>query len=303
MTEVLAHMIRQGCITEATGPFKRLIFIVCSIFSLVIVHYFCSLIKTELVTIQPPELFQSYQELVENQVGATFIRGFSHYLEFKFAPLGSPKKNLWNFSVKKHTEDKILMRTDHMQNFFDLIRGLVLRQMVLISDSTTMSFILREVCAITCDESKRIQTANLIQLTLDHLKKLSPIFMQDVTVRPKIKGFIFSEYFNGYALNVVRSRIIRHREVGLWIKMLKKVRGTRVVSQMMLPGVKSKEETYNEISKCAEGAIKIPDSHVSKVSMSNIENFILFFFLLLLFDTCVLFYEKIRKICFSLVKL
>ena len=92
-------MTQLGSLSSASGLLKKVIFITCSIFSLIVVHFFRSCIKTELVTIHPSELFTSYQDLVDNKVVPVFVKTITDYLDFKFAQPGSLKKTLWDNSL------------------------------------------------------------------------------------------------------------------------------------------------------------------------------------------------------------
>lgn len=77
LSNVLAHMLRLGSLNKQSSLFNKLIFTSLSSFSLLVVYYFSSFIKTELVSIDPPEIPTSYKELIDKNINLVFVEGFS----------------------------------------------------------------------------------------------------------------------------------------------------------------------------------------------------------------------------------
>ena len=107
--QVLVHMARFGELYHPSGPFKCLLFLILSFFSLLVLFYFNASISTDLVVVEPPSTVRTYEEHLDHQVALMFISGTDVYMHFKFAPEGSEEKRLWDMSVSKLTENGVLI--------------------------------------------------------------------------------------------------------------------------------------------------------------------------------------------------
>ena len=72
--QVVSHSLRFAHVRDR-GIFNKLIFITCSFISLVVVSYFCSFIKTQLVALPDPPIFSSLQELLDKRITLSFVEG------------------------------------------------------------------------------------------------------------------------------------------------------------------------------------------------------------------------------------
>ena len=80
--EVLVHCTRCGEIDDG-GLSRRLLITSASIHALLVVHYFCSSIKTELVVIKDPLVFHSYDDIIQRGAVPLFVKGMSYDTLFK----------------------------------------------------------------------------------------------------------------------------------------------------------------------------------------------------------------------------
>lgn len=295
LTNVLAHMTRSGSPEYPRSFFKKLVFTLCSLFSLVVVHYFCSYIKTELVTIEPPEIYRTYQDLIENKVAVGFTEGFSDYLSFKFAPPGSQEKILWDFSVRKYGKS-ILMSANDAINLKKKLFTMTDRKMVLIFGSSLLPQVMKETCKIVCDEKRKVQVKNMLHMMTESIY-FFPFAAKDPSAKSVLKGLVYSSNFKGPARGQLRKRLRAYFETGLASKVISAVFGT-FLDENLGPG-KLDGRAYDTIFKCTDGIILTPEFHVSAVALGNISDFVLYnlalfplHFLVLLYEKCKFFHGK-----------
>ena len=279
-SQIWSHMTRFGSLESPKGVFKKVIFTCCSIFSLLVVHYFCSYIKTELVTIEPPEIHRSYQELIDRRVASAFTKGLNNYLTFKFAPDGSKERAIWDISVSRYPEDVILISTEGLTETMKLAKAAMKRKMVFFIDSFLIAMNMKQLCDVFSDPNRRAKFNLLTNLTTeDESYDGMPIWSQDTSVRPILRGLIFSESFKGPAYDHVSKRSRRFFETGFAFEAKKRIESDDTLTQIL--GMdKSQEPIFNKIRLCREGVIKMPEVHLTGVTLKNFSNFIIYCLLL-----------------------
>lgn len=289
LTKVLLHMTRQGSLDNSTSLFKKLVFTICSFFSLLVVQYFCSLIKTELVTIAPPEIYKSYQELVDRNVTLFFAQGFTHYVSFKFAPAGSVKKKLWQASIKDRHEREYMMGWDQAERAVAQINKLFSRKVVFMVDSGIAQGILKFFCQFSYDS-----------MTTEYLSKLNisygavtpyPARSQDARVRVVTKGIIYSAHIIGSAKKQLRKRLRRFFEYGFVLKAMNDFNEKDVINFFVPNRGLRKGKTLDKVLECSQGAIETPDVNVSGIELDNMRNIICFSLALFSISAVILYIE------------
>ena len=293
-TQILSHMTGFRSLRNPEGVFKKLAFIICSIFSLLVIHYFRSNIKTELVTIKPPELFTSYQELIDNKVAISFLKGFNDYLQFKFAPTGSKEKKLWDFSVRKYSEGKIMIEQRKVDGIMEIFSRIFSRKMVLIVGSYMQFLVMKESCTYFCESSSFKQISSAFQLPQSDLGGVFPIPMRKAGVKTSLKGLIYSSQFKGPVQKHITRRLKRFAEVGLVVYSFKSYEKSNIVSNLVLGSVKKKEGTFNKIEKCAQGTIMKPEFVLAAIKLHNMSDFIVLIMFFLSVAATALIFEVFK---------
>ena len=290
-TQIVTHMTRLGSLTSSKGLLMKMIFFTCSTFSLLVVHYFCSFIKTELVTIQPPELFTSYQDLIDNNVAALFGKGGSTYLKFKFAPSSSPEKKLWDISVAKHGEEKIIM-TSNNNLWIEATELMLKRQAIVFLDSTLRPGVVNGICKLFTYKNLREQAISMLggMSIKDVDLSLLPIVQADINVKPTLKALIYSSYFKGTTNRQLFKLVRKYNEGGLPLLALKSI-STFDLSTHVGLSRKPDGNAFNEAAQCMKGIIKHPEFHLSGIKFTNMVTFIIIVCSLCVIAFCVLSME------------
>lgn len=306
---MIAHMTRFGSIEDTDGRFIKIIYITLSFFSLLVIHYFCSFIKTELVTVPAPETYESYQDLIDNDVSLFFVEGFDHYKEFKFAPEKSAEKILWDRSIRNKSEEDVVLSTElnNEEMLDEYAKLFVTRKLMPVIDSYLVAIIRTVYCQVAFDKAKEKMARERFKKAFadDKLPSPYPKILQDEGIKISIKGAVYSSFFKGEAFSIIRFRLKSIFETGIGLKTISLIIENNVLKDSPLAATTTKiaPEDYYEIRLCKEGTIKQPDIHLSGIKFANIKYFVglmVFFltisFLCLLLEMCSGNATKLHKI-------
>ena len=104
---ILGCLIRQYSCFEAKLKNKRkiirpLLFLLI-IFTFIIMHFLCSLVKTDQVIIQDPGTIQTYEDIVkgDGKITPKFVKATSDYAMFERAKEGTMKRKIWDLVMKQ----------------------------------------------------------------------------------------------------------------------------------------------------------------------------------------------------------
>ena len=100
MYQVITHFCKVGEI-YGRSLLHCLLFILLSVMSLVVLHYFGTLIKTDLVVIPYPDILKSLDDMMAAGALPLFYYGFNNEYVFINAPAGSPERKFWDWATKK----------------------------------------------------------------------------------------------------------------------------------------------------------------------------------------------------------
>lgn len=104
-------------------------------FSFSMTFYFSATIKTEAVTVTPPKVIRSYQDILENkQVHPMFLKLFDEYLSFKSADKTSVKGQVWKRVNEKGIKN-CLFDLNHVDHLPKVIRMFNEQTAVLVLSS------------------------------------------------------------------------------------------------------------------------------------------------------------------------
>lgn len=271
---LISHMLRLGCLNNSKGLFNKIIFSILSIFSLIVVHYFVSYIKTELVTINPPKIYRSYEDLVENNIFLIFTKAYSHYTKFKFAPEGSPERTLWDRSIKKYFD--LFPTLGEPERAVAMLRDVFDQKAVIITDEVISSVCMKEYCQNTMTKAALERSRKWFNITNEKIPY--PYTAQDPKETNVPIAIIFNSNFNGYAYKEIRKNSIILAENGLILNILSKTSETDVSG---MGNTRRSNEESTEYLQCRSGKIKIPYFHLQGIRLNHFE-YILIYLLVLL---------------------
>lgn len=166
----IAHLVRVHQMPDA-GVTRKVLFICGSIFSLVVVHYFQTLIKTELVVTKDPILFNSYQDIIDRRAMPIFIRGMGYDEFFKKRGISRARKNLWNYATHTFNESDMYIQLDPLIFLLGAF-SVIEKKAVIIVEKALVPVISSSGCPMRArNPSKVVETLNL----LSDREKMSPI--------------------------------------------------------------------------------------------------------------------------------
>lgn len=152
--QVIVHCTRFGSMNDG-GLSRRLLFIAASIHALLIVHYFNTMIKTELVVVKDPLVFESYQDIIERQAIPFFINGMSYDTLFKSESAKAYRKRLWNYAIKSYPVEQLYV---DMSPLFFLLLGvsLIKLQAIVVLDEPLIPLVVTSGCSLAGRDVARI---------------------------------------------------------------------------------------------------------------------------------------------------
>ena len=235
---VVSHSTRNGAIC-AEKLFHRIIFCCLSIFSLLVIHYFNSSIKTSLVVIDEPKIWYSYEDIINAKARPFFMGGTNSEFYFKFARPNSSKARLWQYA-RKNFEWEQLVINPVTESFSEVGFDLLMRKAAFITESLYMKTIQKTGCKV-----KSVNIEYAIKSQVEHLK-LDKYDINDLIHRSKKflfyassdpsegiiqKGVVMSEYFTSRA-GVIFRKFLRYTiENGIHFSRVKLIESKDILNE------------------------------------------------------------------------
>lgn len=220
---ITKHSLRLGQVCD-NGKFKKIIFITCSVFSLLVVHYFSSFIKTQLIVIKDPDLFESYNDIIKGHAKPYFIKGLKAETYFSQSDTKSARGKLWKYAVERFGENNFYIEIGPIGLLLRALQVLLQRG-VVIMDSVMSPIVAYTGCQIKGKNPNSLITAldtlySLLESPINSwhfaenieqvreiakkekvsIKKI-PEFNYHISVDPSeepiLKGFVFSGHLQG----------------------------------------------------------------------------------------------------------
>lgn len=287
---VVAHATRNGTIPDKMF-YDRLIFTCLSVFSLYVIHYYNSLIKTSLVVIREPDLWYSYQDLIDSNIRPFFISGMHEEYYYQYAPEGSPRRKLWQYMKDNfNASDRIVQA--NFANFPPHGIAMIRRQAALIIDLLLSKTVQLAACNFKARRTELYSIANAkVKLDADLLERAKK-YMFFSAVDPSEsafqKGLILSKFFTGKAANMMRRGIRHSIEGGIQFGKLETVQSTDIFSQ--IDDVHRRDPAKSRwVRDCMSDSIITPHAGiVSDIEVVNIAK-LFYVFVGLLFACKVMF--------------
>lgn len=272
--DVIAHSVRISTIRD-TNLFYRILFISLSLFSLLVIHYNNSLIKTSLVVVRDPDLFTSYSEIIDKKIKPFFIEGLNSEYYFKHAPADSMRGRIWNHSISNwHLSE--LIATPSPQGFLSYGLGMASRKQILLVDSMLAQVIGMAACQFRAREISPILSvfADQRQQTLENVKRLNSFHFHSVvdeSERPFQKGIVFSEFFTSPLARTFKRRIRYSIENGLPLFYVRQVQNNDIFAAFEKVDImKSDPKKFRYVRDCISETIVTPSvSYVDEIDFVN----------------------------------
>ena len=228
---VLTHFTRTGQVGDRS-LLKKQLFTVLSIMSLIILHIFSTLIKTDLVVYPDPDIFFTYDDLINRKVRPSFLNGTEDYSYFKYALNGSIQKKVWDYSVKNFEKKMFIEMSPRA--FVTIGLDVLNRQAVFISDEIIVSAAIEAGCAILghkFENAKNFLTffSKKVGIPYDYTGVFYLYYSVDPRTKKTIKALMVNKYFKGPVANRLEKTYNAVNEHGLSNYISKFVRSSNVM--------------------------------------------------------------------------
>lgn len=151
---ILTHCFRVGRM-PSSNIFEKILFIMGSIHALVVVHYFITYIKTELVVIKDPDLFYTYKDLIDQKIVPFFMSGMPFHKHFRDDDSNPKRRELWNYAVETFGEENLFAQIDPF-GLMTLPMKLLKRKAVIIQDTLMSRFARGMACNMLAKNPKKL---------------------------------------------------------------------------------------------------------------------------------------------------
>lgn len=144
--QVVTHCTQVGAIDDGELP-RRLLFMSASVFALLVVNYFSSMIKTDLVTIKDPLVFESYDDIIERGAIPMFMRGQSYRTLFSEPGAEPYRKKLWDYAIETFGERRIYVDLSAF-SFLIMCVSVLKQKVIALADESIMTIIGTSGCSL-----------------------------------------------------------------------------------------------------------------------------------------------------------
>lgn len=162
----ITHLLRLDQMPDA-GVTRKMLFLSASIFSLIVVHCFLTLIKTELVVAKDPLLYDTYRDIIDRKAIPIFVKGMGYDKFFMKSNALKVRRDLMDYADKSFTRDDMYFELDPIG--FILYALAVLQQTaVVIVERAIMPLVPATGCSIA--SRSPAQLMDLVKILEDEEK-------------------------------------------------------------------------------------------------------------------------------------
>lgn len=219
--KVIIHFFKFDTL-KASNNFDRILCIVLSAFSFLVIAYFRSLIKTDLVVIKDPDLIKTWKDVVDREVKPLFIRGSYHHFYYMNAAERSYEHEIWKSAISKYRKEKIFVNSDaaSFPSLFDVMDG----KAVALTDTLISTIVAQTICELETIDPGRLQ--GLRDFVDDsfhrsfHKRLPSYVTSIDPAAKSIIKGGLMNELLDkSPTISYVKNILKRMYETGIIVGM------------------------------------------------------------------------------------
>ena len=267
--QVLTHMTKYGSMSCYSGCFNKVVFTTLSFACFMLLFYFGSMMKTELVVVKPPDVVRSYRDLLEKKIGISFLLATDSYLQFKFAPESSDEKRLWDMTRAKLNESEMLFSAESGR-IASVLQPLFKRELSFFSESTWMPSPMKELCSIAFDQVKIDRAIESFNMPRIKAKSLFPFISEDEKSQELLKAFVFNRLLSP---PVKRTRkALRHMfEMGIMRKVSRLVQELDLFDWIAnIQPDKKRGDVFGPVKQCRENILFMEEIQTQKIRFENI---------------------------------
>ena len=300
----ITHLVRIHPMPDA-GFTRKVLFISASIFSLVVVHCFLTLIKTELVVRKDPVLFNSYQDIIDRRAMPIFIKGMGYDEFFKKHGISKARKNLWKYATQTFDSSDLYIQLDPLVFLLGAL-SIVQQKAVIIIEEALVPVIPSSGCPLRARSPERmLRTLNMLsdrermtpllnttsstdeqmEAVFDFARKNQKVYTSfpeflfhestDQSETPFSQGLVLSSQTNPLLLKSIKFVVRRAVETGLMIRELEVTQALDILGDYHLLGIllgSALNGRKNEVAECKSESILKASVSFHPLGMVNYRN-------------------------------
>ena len=277
----------------------RLISISMSIFSLLIIHFYSTMIKTNLVVLEDPKIWKSYDDLIKDGAKPVFIEQFDNHRYFKDADPSSSARRLWDWAVAKFGEKEIIVPAAP-KAFRSVGIIMIHRQGVGFFDELMAKMIRETACnQRKVNVSQWISPTKALSKESDYLcNNYNLLITKEKNAKKWIKGLVFNKLFKSreaFRLLAYMQTVIEMGFINYYINFITDFDLGKTYRDPSISSV----ETLENVRLCKSDFVVRPQAHSTDViKLSNIRTLAILCLWLLIFASFRLvietYYSRIR---------
>lgn len=287
---VFLQMTNAGQLPMTSGAVRKIIFLVLSCFSFLVIFYLCSFIQTDLVVAEPPETLHSYQQLLDNQVCVVFFSGSDAYQSFKSAPKGSVQKKLWDLSLSKCGPNMTLFNFGKNPELLVPIGHLgISKKVVFIGFTEFTQFLMNSYCSVLFIPEVKARVISIVDSFTKGMNSF-PFAAIDQGAEIYQKGLITNEWAS-QPLECLKLGMRRISAAG--IPSLRTKFLTQSTPDTLIAGDGPARAITGDMEQCMSNVLFISGSDVESLQIGNFMNFLTLIFCLFIIEMFVLLVEVV----------
>lgn len=225
----------------------RTFYFLMTLFGFLIGFYLTSLIKTEMVVVQPPVTVESYDEIIESGRRPSWVSLLTDVNQFKEAKGGTKEAKIWDMAVRMGVNNSMVESSlmSVLMHVSDIAR---LKEVALLKHQIVYGNMLRTACAFS--RSK------------DYISNANPLFMFDESSKERLLGHVYNKHLDKRTTDHMNARRQLMFESGLRDTSFRFVDFTGILGNDLY-------DKHTSIEECFSNVIRIPHPEYMPVDMRH----------------------------------
>lgn len=237
-------------------------------------YFLTSMIKTEMVALDPPFTIQSYQDILDHDVTPMWFAEASQHGGFEFGPPGSLEKRIWDRAVERGINKSIVsihhILTENPATVVAYLEQLVSQKAVGLVRSIVTKLMASNLCSFSRQQ--------------DWLKNSNAYVHADPNAKEEMRMMPGSTLTNDLVRNRVKSGMTRKIEMGIFWNLM--------INREYMFYVQSPEGHVAEVEECIANVIVMPEYNLQSVPLFHYRDLILLATTLFVASLLILLTEK-----------
>lgn len=245
---------------------KRILFLF-ALFSFIIMFYFSSMIKTEMVVQKEPETITTYDDILSKNVHPFWLRQLDDHSEFENADSNSKEGKIWLLAKRYGMEESFVEQPHEVTRYVELVSH---RKAVWLGPGYLMTAFIRNACPFG---------------RMYHLHNDSNLLMRyDPSAQEHLMGLLYSKFMNPKFEKKFNQLAQVELEKGMIIKHL------RLLDFLIAP-----EKGEEALRNCMANKIIYPESHIYSMHLRYYKNLFLMHVCIMLSGFFILLFEVVHS--------